>query len=662
MGTEGRALWRPSERLIADSNLTRFADRLATERGLEFGDYQELWRWSTAEIEDFWRAIWDFFELPDAIPPSSVLPSRSMPGARWFEGAALNYSRVALDRPDDGHPAILFHREDGAEREMTRRELARAVGAAAEGLRGLGVSAGDRVAAYLPTIPEAVVAFLATASIGAIWSACSPDFGPRAVIDRFGQIEPRVLLAVPGYRYGGRWFDRRDALAEIIAAMPGASIVLVTDDQDPNHGRWAPGAVAWDHLVATAAEPRFEPVPFDHPLWILYSSGTTGLPKSMVQGHGGIVLEHLKSLALHLDLGPGDRFLWFTTTGWMMWNFLVSGLLVGATVVLYDGSPAHPDLGALWRLVERAEITYLGTSAPFIHASMRAGIEPRSVADLSGLRAVGSTGAPLSPEGFVWVSEQVGEDVWLGSISGGTDLCTAVVGSCPWLPVRVGEIQCRALGAKVEAFDAAGRPVVDEVGELVITAPMPSMPVRFWNDPDGERYRASYFDTYPGVWRHGDWLTIRSSGSCVISGRSDATLNRAGIRVGTSELYRVVDRIPGIADSLVVDTGSQDDEGAIVLFVVLDGVDLDDDLRARIVSDLRSQLSPRHAPDRIVEAPGVPMTLNGKRLEVPVKRLLAGEPAERVASPESLQDPEIFRWYAEHAASVRGESGGGRPS
>jgi acetoacetyl-CoA synthetase len=654
MEAEGRTLWAPSERLIADSNLTAFADRLASEQGLEFEDYDELWRWSTGEIGPFWQAIWDFFEMPGATPPASVVSSRSMPGARWFEGTTLNYARVALDRPDDGGPAILFHREDGTEAAMTRGELARAVGAAAEGLRGLGVSPGDRVAAYLPTIPEAVVAFLATASIGAIWSACSPDFGPRAVIDRFGQIEPRVLLAVPAYRYGGRRFDRREALAEVVAAMPGATVVLVTDERDPGSGWRPPGAVDWDDLVATPAEPRFEPVAFEHPLWILYSSGTTGLPKSMVHGHGGIVLEHLKSLALHLDLRPGDRFLWFTTTGWMMWNFLVSGLLVGATIVLYDGSAAHPDLGALWRLVERSGISYLGTSAPFIHACMRAGVEPRSFADLSSLRAIGSTGAPLSPEGFVWVSERVGEHVWLGSISGGTDLCTAVVGSCPWLPVRAGEIQCRELGASVEAFDPAGRPVLDEVGELVITAPMPSMPVSFWNDPDGERYRSSYFDTYPGVWRHGDWLTIRSSGGCVISGRSDATLNRAGVRVGTSELYRVVDGIPGIADSLVVDTGGPDDEGAIVLFVVLDGVELDDELRARIVSDLRTQLSPRHAPDRIVEAPGVPMTLNGKRLEVPVKRLLAGEPPERVASPDSLQDPEVFRWYAEHAASLGG--------
>ncbi|MGH2540424.1 MAG: acetoacetate--CoA ligase, partial [Actinomycetota bacterium] len=453
LGGEGQLLWTPSDRLIADSELTRFAEWLATERGLTFDDYGELWRWSTADLEGFWRAIWDFFEVSGAPAPASRLSSRSMPGARWFEGAMLNYAQEALSADDDGHPAIVAFREDGSEREIGRYELVREVGAAAEGLRGLGVGRGDRVAAYLPTVPEAVIAFLATASIGAVWSSCSPDFGPRAVIDRMGQIEPRVLIAVPGYRYGGRWFDRRDVLAEIIEALPGVAVVLVPGDDGGDLGPLADSAIAWGDLIASPGELRFEPVPFEHPLWILYSSGTTGLPKSMVQGHGGIVLEHLKSLALHLDLGPGDRFCWFTTTGWMMWNFLVSGLLVGATIVLYDGSPAHPDLGALWRLTERAGITYLGTSAPFIHASLRAGIDPRSIADLSTLRAIGSTGAPLSSEGFVWVSEHVGEDVWLGSISGGTDLCTAVVGSCPWLPVRAGEIQCRELGAKVEAFD-----------------------------------------------------------------------------------------------------------------------------------------------------------------------------------------------------------------
>jgi acetoacetyl-CoA synthetase len=644
-------LWSPSERLVAGSSLTGFTGWLERERGLLFGSYDELWRWSVRDLEGFWDAIWSWYDVPGATPPSSVLASRSMPGARWFEGATLNYARAALDdRHHDGRPAIVASREDGSTTKIGRMELAAAVGAAAAGLRRLGVGPGDRVAAYLPTIPEAVIAFLATVSIGAIWSSCSPDFGPRAVIDRFGQIEPRVLVAVPGYRYGGRWYDRREALAEIMAAIGDATLVLVDDDGESP----VAGAHAWSELVAEPADLRFEPVPLDHPLWILYSSGTTGLPKSMVQGHGGIVLEHVKALSLHLDLGPGDRFFWYTTTGWMMWNFLVGGLLVGATIVLYDGSPSEPDLGALWRLAERLGITYFGTSAPFIHASMRAGVEPGSIADLSALRSMGSTGAPLTPEGFRWVTEHVGRDVWLGSISGGTDLCTAVVGSCPWLPVHAGEIQCRMLGAAVEAFDPEGRPVVGEVGELVITEPMPSMPVAFWNDPEAERYRSSYFEPFPGVWRHGDWITILPSGACVISGRSDSTLNRGGVRIGTSELYRVVEAIPGVADALVVDTGGPDEEGEIVLFVVLEVVELDDELREVIASNLRSQLSPRHVPDRIVEAPGVPMTLNGKRLEVPVKRLLAGEPADRVASPESLRDPAIFRWYAELAASLRG--------
>ena len=652
MGPDARQLWQPSQEQVADSALTGFAAWLERTRGLSFDDYAALWRWSTDDLESFWTAIWEFFRVPSSSEPTSVLSSRSMPGARWFQGASLNYAALALDeRHDDGSPAILFISEDGAEGEVGRRELAAAVGAAAEGLRRLGVTRGDRVAAYLPTIPEAVIAFLATASIGAIWSSCSPDFGPRAVIDRFGQIEPRVLVAAPGYRYGGRWFDRREALAEIAAAMPAAIVVMVDDGAPGSAGDLpATGVVAWHDLLASPAAPRFEAVPFEHPLWILFSSGTTGLPKSMVQGHGGIVLEHLKSLSLHLDLGPGDRFLWYTTTGWMMWNFLVGGLLAGATVVLYDGSPAYPDLGALWRLVERAGVTYLGTSAPFLHAAMREGVDPRSIADLSSLTAIGSTGAPLSPEGFVWVHDRVGPDIWLGSISGGTDLCTAVVTSCPWLPVRAGELQCRALGAKVEAFDAAGRSLTDEVGELVITAPMPSMPVSFWQDDDGQRYRASYFETYPGVWRHGDWITIDTSGSCVISGRSDATLNRGGIRVGTSEFYRVVESIPGVAGALVVDTGDLEHEGEILLFVVPETPPLDDGLRAQIVQELRSQLSPRHAPDRIVEAPGVPMTLNGKRLEVPVKRLLMGEAAHEVASPESLQNPEVFRWFVGFAA------------
>jgi acetoacetyl-CoA synthetase len=505
------------------------------------------------------------------------------------------------------------------------------------------------VAAFLPNAPEAAIALLATASVGAIWSSCSPDFGARAVVDRFRQIEPKVLFAVDGYRYGGRDHDRLPVLAEIAGAMPGLEHVVMVPylREDPSLDG-LPGPTRWDDLLAERADLAFEPVPFDHPLWILYSSGTTGLPKAMVQGHGGILLEHLKSLSLHLDLGPDDRFFWFTTTGWMMWNFLVSGLLVKASMVLYDGAPGHPDLGALWRLAEETGMTYFGTSAPFLHACMKAGIEPRRIADLGALRAIGSTGSPLSPEGFAWVYDAVGRDVWLGSVSGGTDLCTAFVGSCPLLPVHAGEIQCRCLGAKVEAFDPDGRAVTGEVGELVITEPMPSMPTGFWNDPDGRRYVASYFDAYPGVWRHGDWIKVTERGSCVIYGRSDATLNRGGVRVGTSELYRVVEALPEVRESLVVDTGGLGAEGELLLFVVLDeAIELGDELRSRISGELRTELSPRHVPDEIIQVGDIPKTLSGKRLEVPVKRILLGADPHDVASPDALANPDALRAFAE---------------
>jgi acetoacetyl-CoA synthetase len=647
---EGRVLWTPPDRLASESRLARYMAWLADERALRFDGYQALWRWSVHDLEVFWRSIWDFFEVPAHAQPDRILDRRTMPGTRWFEGATLNYAEMALAGADD-RPAVVFEREDGSGASFTRRDLAAAVGAVAAGLRDLGIGPGDRVAAYLPNAPEAVVAFLATASIGAVWSSCSPDFGAQAVIDRFRQIEPKVLIGVEAYRYGGRTFDRRDVLERVLQAIPGAAGVVV-DAAPGSPARTMPGWITWGDLSARAADPIFEPVPFEHPLWILFSSGTTGPPKAMVHGHGGILLEHLKSLALHLDLGPASRFFWFTTTGWMMWNFLVSGLLLGSTIVLYDGSPAVPGLGRLWRLVERAGITYLGTSAPFIHASMKARVEPRDVADLRTLDAIGSTGAPLSPEGFEWVGDRVG-DVWLGSISGGTDLCTAVVGSCPLLPVRVGEIQCRCLGAKVEAFDASGRSVVDDVGELVITEPMPTMPVRFWNDPDGARYRASYFETYPGVWRHGDWITIRPDGGCVITGRSDATLNRGGVRVGTAELYRIVESIPGVASSLAVDTGELGVEGELVLFVVGEDGPIDDEVRSAIASAIRSQLSPRHVPDSVVDAPGIPTTLNGKKMEVPVKRLLSGQRLEDVVSVDAATDPEILRWYAAFARPER---------
>jgi acetoacetyl-CoA synthetase len=654
---EGTLLWTPPDSLVRDANLTRYLTWLERTRGRSFASYDELWRWSVEDLEGFWGSMWERFEVRAHAAFDRVLADRAMPGARWFPGARLNYAEHALADPDD-RPAIAFRREDGLATDLTRAELAREVAAAAAGLRRLGVRSGDRVVGYLPNAPEAAVAFLAAASIGAVWSSCSPDFGTRAVVDRFRQIEPTVLIAVDGYHYGGRTHDRLPVVAEIAGQLPGLErLVLVPGVRDAPEREL--DAMRWSDLVAEPDELRFEPVDFDHPLWILYSSGTTGLPKAMVQSHGGILLEHLKALSLHLDLGRADRFFWFTTTGWMMWNFLLGGLLVGATAILYDGSPNHPDLGALWRLAEETEMTYFGTSAPFLHACMKAGVEPAAIADLRRLRSIGSTGAPLSPEGFDWTYRSVAPDVWLGSISGGTDLCTAFVGSCPLLPVHAGELQCRCLGASVEAFDVDGRPLVGEVGELVLTAPMPSMPVRFWNDPDGERYRASYFSAYPGVWRHGDWIKVTERGTCVIYGRSDATLNRGGVRVGTSELYRVVDALPGVVESLVVDTGQLGREGRLYLFVALeDGAELDDELRTRIQAELRTQLSPRHVPDRILEVPSIPKTLNGKRLEVPVKRLLMGAAPGEVAAPGALADPAAFDAFVELARELAEEDAG----
>jgi acetoacetyl-CoA synthetase len=521
-------------------------------------------------------------------------------------------------------------------------------------------------------VPEALIAFLAAASLGAVWSSCSPDFGVRAVTDRFRQIEPTVLVAVDGYRYGGRDFDRLPVVARIRAELPSlrATVmvpVLRRELTEPE----LDGALTWDELLSEPAMPDPVPVPFDHPLWILYSSGTTGLPKAIVQGHGGILLEHLKSLGLHCDLGPEDRFFWFTTTGWMMWNFLISGLLLGTRVLLYDGSAGHPDLGALWRFADRTGMTYFGTSAPYLQACLKAGLRPRELADLSALRSIGSTGAPLSPEGFRWVYEAVDGDVLLGSISGGTDVCTAFVGSCPLWPVRAGEIQCRCLGAKVEALGPDGTPMIGRVGELALTEPLPSMPTGLWHDPGGERYRRSYFAAFPGAWRHGDWLTVTEHGGCIIHGRSDATLNRGGVRIGTAEFYRVVDAFPEVRESLVIDTGALGRDGELFLFVATAGdVEVDDDLRARIVHELREQLSPRHVPDEILRIAEVPKTLNGKRMEVPVKRILSGARPEEVASPGAMSNPEAIRPFVELARRLatgqpvtgRDEPGPIRPS
>ncbi len=660
-GASRRLLWEPGEETKASARITGYLRWLAETRGLRFGSYGELWAWSTTQIEDFWRSIWDHFDVRASRPPERVLSGRTMPGAHWFPGAELNYAEHALRRRDH-HPAIVSRSEArGLDRleTVSAAALAERVASVRSGLSALGVRRGDRVAAYVPNIPEAVVAFLATASLGAIWSACSPDFGTRAVVDRFQQIEPRVLLTVDGYRYGGRDFPRLEEVARIQSALPTLeATVLIPYLSDRPSTTGLRDLHRWEDLLAAPGELAFEPVPFEHPLWILYSSGTTGLPKGIVHGHGGILLEHLKSLALHQDLGSGDRFFWYTTTGWMMWNYLVGGLLVGATILLYDGSPAQPDLYALWRFAEETGMTYFGTSAPYLHSCLKAGIEPGRHLDLGRLRAVGSTGAPLTPEGFEWVGRAVRRDLPVASVSGGTDLCTAFVQSCPLLPVHSGELQCMALGARVEAYSPEGEPVVGKMGELVITEPMPSMPVFFWNDPDGRRYRESYFEVFPGVWRHGDWIEIKPDGASIIYGRSDATLNRGGVRMGTSEFYRVVEEFPQVVDSLVVDLSEPGREGRLILFVVLTpGASLEE-VRPRLHEALRRQLSPRHVPDETHAVPEIPRTLNGKRIEVPIKRILSGVPPERAVSAGAITNPAALAHFA--ALATGREAGAGR--
>jgi acetoacetyl-CoA synthetase len=653
----GELLWTPSTQSVERSNLTRYMRWLEAERGLDFGgDYHALWRWSVDEVEDFWASIWDFFEVRASVGYQRVLSGHEMPGAKWFTGAELNYAENLLTRKPGGRTAILYASEQRTLDSLTWGELREQVARAAAGLRALGVARGDRVVAYMPNAPETLVAFLGTASIGAIWSSCSPDFGARSVVDRFAQIEPKVLLTVDGYSYGGREFDRAETVADVRAEMPTLehTVVLPYLRPDPDLSGLG-GAITWDELLAGAERPPldFEQVPFDHPLWVLYSSGTTGLPKAIVHGHGGILLEHLKKMHLHVDAREGDRVFWFTTTGWMMWNFLCGVLLTDAAIVLYDGSPGYPDMDALWDLAEWTEMTCFGTSASYIAACMKADVEPGAGRDLAALRSLGSTGSPLSPEGFQWVYDHVGEDTWLFSTSGGTDVCTAFVGGVPLLPVYRGELQGRSLGAKVEAFDEEGNSVVDEVGELVITEPMPSMPVFFWGDEDGSRYRASYFEMYPGVWRHGDWIEITSRGTAVIYGRSDSTINRAGIRMGTSEIYRAVAAVPAVLDALVVDVPKPGTEGWMPLFVVLrEGETLSEELAAEIKRQIREQCSPRHVPNEIFQIDEVPRTLSGKVLEVPVKRILTGTPAAQAASRDSLANPAALDYFVELAGKL----------
>ncbi len=618
---DGDKLWEPGEELRERSAMARFM------RARGFEDYASLWAWSVADVGAFWSAIWDEFEVGGE--HGEPLADAAMPGATWFPGTTLNYAeRLFRGKPGD-RVAIRHASESRALGTWTWDELRAHTAAIRAGLAARGVGRGDRVAAYLPNIPETIAAFLATASLGAVWSSAAPEFGSRSVIDRFAQIEPKVLLAIDGYRYGGKDFDRRAAVAAIAEEIGAEPVTLGYLDGS-----------GWEDGFLRDGPLEFEPVPFDHPLWVLYSSGTTGLPKAIVQGQGGILLEHLKKMYLHLDAREDDRVFWFTTTGWMMWNFLVSVLLTDASIVLYDGNPGTPSLDRLWDLAEETGMTTFGTSASYLAACMKAGVEPAEGRDLARLRAIGSTGSPLAPEGFAWVYEHVGRDTWLFSTSGGTDLCTAFVGGCPVLPVHEGELQCRSLGADIHAFDEDGERVVGEVGELVIVQPMPSMPLYFWGDEDGSRYREAYFEMYPGIWRHGDWIRITERGTAVIYGRSDSTINRGGIRMGTSEIYRAVLAVPEIVDALVVDVPQPGEENWMPLFVVLrEGAALDDDLVAAIRRRVREDCSPRHVPSEVREIAEVPRTLSGKVLEVPVKRILMGEAPEKAASRDSLANP-----------------------
>jgi acetoacetyl-CoA synthetase len=642
----GDVLWEPAADAARTTRMGRFLARARDVTGQPLPDYDALWRWSVADLEAFWSLVADEFDVVWDTAPATMLDDATMPGATWAPGGELNYARHALRGTG---PAIVAHSQTRGRHVLSHDELADGVARCRAGLQRLGVGRGDRVVGYLPNVPETIVAFLACASLGAVWSSCAPEFGVEAVVDRVTQIEPTVLLAVDGYRYGDKAIDRRDELAAIRDALPTLRATVLLPYLDPTTR--VPGTTTWDDLLAVPGDLAFEPVPFDHPLYVLYSSGTTGRPKAIVHGHGGILLEHCKVLGLHHDLGPGDRFCWFTTTGWMMWNYLVSGLVVGATVVLFDGDPGHPDLRTLWRLAQDESLDVLGVSAPFLLACRKAGLAPGDEFDLSTLGQVGSTGAPLPPEGFAWVHDGVGAHVQVVSASGGTDVCTAFVAGAPLVPVWAGEISCRCLGCDVQAWAPDRTPLVGARGELVITRPMPSMPVSFWGDDDGSRYRAAYFEPFGDVWRHGDWLTVTERGSCIITGRSDATMNRGGVRMGTAEFYSALDQLDWVGAALVVHLEASDGPGDLVLFVApTDGV-LDDARRQLIARVLRERLSPRHVPDEVHRVTDVPRTLSGKKLEVPVKRLLLGEPLEDVVSTGALENPACLDEYVAVAAA-----------
>lgn len=651
----GDLLWTPSEKHIAPTRLAAYMRWLETNKGLRFDDYQALWQWSVDELETFWGSVWDFFDVQADGSPERVLASSAMPGADWFPDTRLNYAEHVFRNASPDRPALVARSEREPVREVSWAELERLTGALAASLRAMGVGPGDRVASYMPNRPETVIAFLACASIGAIWSSCAPDMGATVVLDRLRQIEPKVLFAVDSYSYNGKWHDRSAVVEELIRELPTLQKVVHLPGpawQGPATPDWQ-GCIAWRDTVAQDAQPVYQRVPFSHPLWIVYSSGTTGLPKAIVHGHGGIVLTHMKTMALQHDLRPADRLLFLGSTGWIVWNLQVGALLVGATVVLYDGNPAWPDAQALWRFIDEQRVSLFGCGAAFLVNCMKDGLRPRDFAPMPALRSINSTGSPLPIDAYRWVYDAVKPDLWLASISGGTDIASGFVACAPVLPVVAGEIQCPELGVAAYAFDDKGQVVVDEVGELVVTKPMPSMPLLFWNDPDGRRYRESYFEQYPGIWRHGDWIRFTPRGSCVIYGRSDSTINRHGIRMGTAEIYRVVEELPEVRDSMVVDLEYLGRPSYMPLFVVLNpGFELDESLKTRIFEQIRKHASARHVPNEIFSVAEIPRTLTGKKMEVPVRKLLLGADPARVASPDTMANPASLEFFVQLASQL----------
>ncbi|WP_217575081.1 acetoacetate--CoA ligase [Streptomyces sp. GbtcB7] len=648
-------LWEPSDEAVGASNMSRYGQWLRERRGVEAADYEELWAWSVDQPEEFWSSLWEFFDIRSSSRPERVLGGTSMPGARWFPGARLNYAEHIFRNASADRPALIAVSEDGPRRETSWEQLRQQTAALAGRLRAWGVRPGDRVAAYLPNSEAAVVGLLACASVGAVWACCPPDYGTQSVIDRLQQIDPVVLLVVDSYRHGGREVSRTAEAVRIAQSLPSVKHVVAVSRTADAASTLPADFARWDEVVAGGGEPTFEQVPFEHPLWILYSSGTTGLPKGIVHGHGGIVLEHLKWLSLHSDVRAGDVFFWFTSTAWMVWNGLIGSLLVGATAVLYDGSPVWPDKDRLWSIVEETRTTYFGTSPGYLAASEKAGLVPGESHDLSSLRCLLSTGAPLPADSWRWVYRAVKPDLWLDAPSGGTDICTAYVGGSPLKPVVAGEIQCRYLGMPVESWSEAGEPLIGETGELVVTGPTPSMPLYFWNDPEGKRYHEAYFDVFPGVWRHGDWILITDRGTAVIQGRSDSTINRHGVRMGSAEIHAAVEALDEVAECLVIGAELPDGRYYMPLFVVVaGGASLDDELREAITERIRSDCSPRHVPDEIIQIPAVPHTLTGKRLEVPVKRLIQGVPMERAVNRGVVDRPEVLDFFAEFGRSLRG--------